>query len=489
MKSKSLRASLLCAALLVGFSEAGHALTLRWDANTEPDLAGYKIYRATFSLLGRTTDQATNIQSVLKTQVLGNGTSSPIFGLTAGTTYYFRLTAFNVTGEQSGFNLSPSGGAVEVSTCLAVSAPAPAVRNMALQLTQSAPAQVANLVKTLVLVRTRFVNADTGQPMTVAPGAAAPILQVSDNLGGRRAIPMTRLPTGEFAGAIDTADLNPSATALSYYGEGPHPDDSNVVLQTVQGRVTLTGTATLLPSSAEPGLFTMPDGNPLDGDFAVRFARGDGASQVNVDVVPQAPAPANAPLVAAYDLTVPGETHALFNKPATLTLVYRDADGPDANGDGMPDGDGMEDTTGIDEKDLRVYWLDKNNVWHMVGGVVDPVRNTVTAKASHFSVFAIMPSKAAAAPQPTKAPETFLSPTLVDGHNDYATFGLDVKDLTIFDVTGRLVYRATAADMSQSAITWAGRDERGEVVSSGVYIAKIVKKDGNTVYQTLAIVK
>jgi len=43
--------------------------------------------------------------------------------------------------------------------------------------------------------------------------------------------------------------------------------------------------------------------------------------------------------------------------------------------------------------------------------------------------------------------------------------------------------------MSQSAITWAGRDERGEVVSSGVYIAKIVKKDGNTVYQTLAIVK
>ena len=61
------------------------------NANTESDLAGYKIYRATTS--GGYGAPITTLQ--------GNVTTFVASGLQLGTTYYFVITAYDSAGNES----------------------------------------------------------------------------------------------------------------------------------------------------------------------------------------------------------------------------------------------------------------------------------------------------------------------------------------------------------------------------------------------------
>jgi fibronectin type 3 domain-containing protein len=63
---------------------------LTWSANTESDLAGYKIYRAEASG-GYGAPIA----------ILGNVTSYIATGLQVGKTYYFVITAYDSAGNES----------------------------------------------------------------------------------------------------------------------------------------------------------------------------------------------------------------------------------------------------------------------------------------------------------------------------------------------------------------------------------------------------
>jgi hypothetical protein len=85
-----------------------NTVKLAWDANTEPDLAGYKVY------WGRTSRQydnspvptvAPSANPTFTTPALSNGT------------WYFAVTAYNTAGLESGYSN-------EVSTTIAT-APAP----------------------------------------------------------------------------------------------------------------------------------------------------------------------------------------------------------------------------------------------------------------------------------------------------------------------------------------------------------------------------
>ena len=69
--------------------------SLSWNPNTEPDLAGYKVYYGTAS---RTYGSPINV---------GNQTAFAVTGLSAGT-YYFAVTAFDTSGNESVFSAEVS---------------------------------------------------------------------------------------------------------------------------------------------------------------------------------------------------------------------------------------------------------------------------------------------------------------------------------------------------------------------------------------------
>src|SRR5256712_3468200 len=67
-------------------------VTLTWDPNTEPDLAGYKLYYSTSS------------GSYQSSVDVGNLTSYTLSGLLEGRIYYFAATAYNLSLGESGFS-------------------------------------------------------------------------------------------------------------------------------------------------------------------------------------------------------------------------------------------------------------------------------------------------------------------------------------------------------------------------------------------------
>jgi len=68
------------------------SVTLRWQANQEPDISSYNVYFGT---------QSRNYGLPIPA---GNTTSYTVDNLTAGTTYYFALTAVDTSGNESGYS-------------------------------------------------------------------------------------------------------------------------------------------------------------------------------------------------------------------------------------------------------------------------------------------------------------------------------------------------------------------------------------------------
>jgi hypothetical protein len=98
----------------------------------------------------------------------------------------------------------------------------------------------------------------------------------------------------------------------------------------------------------------------------------------------------------------------------------------------------------------------------------------------------IAPAAPAVTDANARAPQKFLSPGLADGVNDAAVFGPAAMDVLVRDTRGREVFRGSSGG---GGIVWNGRDRSGRIVESGVYIARIKRLDGKTLYQSLAIVK
>jgi hypothetical protein len=67
-------------------------VSLLWDQNTEPDLAGYKVY---YGLSSRNYDSSFDV---------GNQTTCTLTDLEPSTTYYIAATAYNTQGLESDFS-------------------------------------------------------------------------------------------------------------------------------------------------------------------------------------------------------------------------------------------------------------------------------------------------------------------------------------------------------------------------------------------------
>jgi hypothetical protein len=79
-------------ATLAVTAKASGTATLTWDPNSEPGLAGYKVYAGTMSRsYGAPLD-------------VGKVTTFKIINLQAGQTYYFAVTAYDASGNESGYS-------------------------------------------------------------------------------------------------------------------------------------------------------------------------------------------------------------------------------------------------------------------------------------------------------------------------------------------------------------------------------------------------
>lgn len=127
MKDKMKRSILLWAGLLLlpGLGRAA-SVTLDWTANSESDLAGYRLYHSTnTSLQSMTTAQAFASAAVTKTVITAPTVTRALTGLLDGASYYFRLTAFDnaPAPNESGFNVDGAGNPIVITTFTVMPAP------------------------------------------------------------------------------------------------------------------------------------------------------------------------------------------------------------------------------------------------------------------------------------------------------------------------------------------------------------------------------
>jgi hypothetical protein len=90
--------------LLTNTCAQASQVTLAWDASSDPDVAGYKLYYGTRS------------KSYSAVIPVGNRTTYSVPGLESGTGYYFAVTAYDNSGLESEFSneasyTAPAGGA------------------------------------------------------------------------------------------------------------------------------------------------------------------------------------------------------------------------------------------------------------------------------------------------------------------------------------------------------------------------------------------
>ena len=78
--------------LSVPMAAQADSVSLAWNPNPEPDLAGYKLY------MGTSPGSYSQIFDV------GHVTSYTVSNLVAGDTYYFALTAYDIYANESGFS-------------------------------------------------------------------------------------------------------------------------------------------------------------------------------------------------------------------------------------------------------------------------------------------------------------------------------------------------------------------------------------------------
>ena len=114
------------ALMLASAPSRAASVNLGWDAVTTnadgtpiTDLAGYRLFRSGSSMLSMTAAQAMTNAAIVKTDLPGAGLTTTVANLTAGTQYFFRLTAYDTAGNQSEFNVNSAGANVEISTTTA----------------------------------------------------------------------------------------------------------------------------------------------------------------------------------------------------------------------------------------------------------------------------------------------------------------------------------------------------------------------------------
>ncbi|MBK8651385.1 MAG: gliding motility-associated C-terminal domain-containing protein [Elusimicrobia bacterium] len=227
------------------------------------------------------------------------------------------------------------------------------------------------------------------------------------------------------------------------------------------------------PITNAGGRVELAVGDPRLPGVTLDLPGGIGVRSVTVSLEPTATQPTLRGIspVRAFEL---GPDNINFNRPGSISLPY-----PDADQDGVVDG------TTVNENDLRIFWHDGVD-WRSVGGRVDTAANRVTARISHFSLYALFPFNLGVTAESVRPKERILTPN-GDGVWDDAVFdGISDADgdytIEIFNVRGERVRRIV--NMNK----WNGRDDDGQIVENGTYVYRLTGQ-GMTVTGMIAVAR
>lgn len=99
------------AILLAVASQAANSITLAWNANSETNLAGYRLYWGPASRVYTATQTVLSPPTLVSTTfVPGTNTSTTVTNLPTGKTFYFAVTAYTTDGLESDYSEEVSFG-------------------------------------------------------------------------------------------------------------------------------------------------------------------------------------------------------------------------------------------------------------------------------------------------------------------------------------------------------------------------------------------
>ena len=278
---------LLAALLTLAFTAPAIAanLTVEWDGNTtDNDLAGYRVYMASSAAVFQLTPAAARAQATTRDVT---GTSTVFSGLAAGTTYWFGVTAYDTSGNESGFSNIASGVPADTSApVVSISSPsggATVSGSVVISATASDDVAVAG-------VRFRVDGADLSPEDTSNPWSISwNTTGVADGAHTLTAV------------ARDAAGNATTSSSVSVAVQNADTTPPSVSIAAPSGGATVTGTVSITASASDD-----------EGVAGVQF-RLDGTNIGSEDTT--------APYSVAWDTrTATGGAHA-------LTAVARDTSG------------------------------------------------------------------------------------------------------------------------------------------------------------------
>ena len=200
--------------LALAGTASAQTTTLVWNANTESDLAGYRVHYGTVSGSPTTTVD------------VGNVTQRQFSGLQVGVTYYFRVTAYNTANEESTpsaeVSHTPAGAIVPTLTSVSP-ASGPTSGGTVITLTGTNFASGASvLVNGAAATSVTFLSATQVRATTPAGAAGARTVQITLPSGQSASLSsaFTYVPAPTITSVSPTSGPTAGGTTITVTGTG-----------------------------------------------------------------------------------------------------------------------------------------------------------------------------------------------------------------------------------------------------------------------------
>lgn len=234
--------------------------------------------------------------------------------------------------------------------------------------------------------------------------------------------------------------------------------------------------------------------NAVNREFSVNIRNVDLTAEQKADVATNSlvRAPVNTDGLKGWifelndfaDSSIEG---SVLELDATLTVAYDLAD---------------IQARGWSENDLALYYWDNNGLigrFVRVGGALDTVNKTITARVSYVHTFYAVLARSAVEEGVIRSvavrPRVFTPSRSMDGYYGSVRISFEIDpalapegfEVRIYDVRGMLVktFKRTGA-YTQGEVAWDARDDEGFPVKSGVYIYRVVA--GGQVYAGTVVI-